>query len=149
MIFKSLYDDEDIIIPPINSKPQKQQEEQARKRTKAKDISLLKKVFSLVKYLANAITFPPRIDPRDPLYSCELSQRRPRVFAIQLVGQELPQEYSEQAPPSTIVIAIDTEDYPEHSYFLAQPVSLATLKQELQRDTPKNNKNHNERLRFC
>ena len=65
--------------------------------------------------------------------SSEYSLPHPKVFVLHQKGLPLPEQYLEKVPPSTILIAVNPEDYLACNCFEAQPISLKHLRQEKQR----------------
>lgn len=138
--------DEILFIPPEDLELQKRIKEPVTQKNKNK-VSCVHIYKSFLGWLLNySSTSAPLLHPQEHDDLCAFYLSHPRVFVLHRRGQPLPKEWKEQVPPSTLLIVVEPEDWPGHNCFLAQPIPLSSLRQELQLDESKNNKHHGESL---
>ncbi len=135
MEIRYLYDDEILLVPNmedslwqnrINSKVNQQ------KTMEEPFVHIRSPFWVLLAYFSRLIKRCDNHRVADG--SCEDFSQHPRVFVLHQRGLPFPKIYSEQVPPSTILIAVNPSDYPRHNCFEAQPITLKRLMQESQHD---------------
>jgi len=95
--------------------------------------------------------FVSLLSPRRPRHCedyvfAEADSPRLTALVIHPIGQPLPKVYTEKVPPSTLLIAVNGEDFLEHNIFEARSVTLEYLKKASESAAPNDNKQGDEAI---